>query len=255
MLSSLMGRFKHATTPPQPVDLGLNHSYVKLHQAQRNRSFIEVIVEGDDVVYQSMVLGLDPQERTILIDELFPTGFVGMPGQKIQLSIRQQRGSKLKFESCILEQHQHDGAPIYVLEMPADVETDQRRSAYRLPIGHRLKVSSRFVGPDRQAFKGRVRNVSSTGVSLEVVVDNDDQFSYNDRLRHLTFDFAGLNIDCGVTVRSVEVDESELNKVVIGAEFVDLPALDQRVLERSIMRAQRERLRHLGQLESQLASV
>ncbi len=57
-----------------------------------------------------------------------------------------------------------------------------------------------------------------------------------------------------MAVRNVSV-EPERNKVRIGAEFVDLPPLDQRSLERSIMRVQRDRLRHGGEMEARLASA
>ena len=256
MISSLLDRLKRYSQVAAPVkiDSRVNQTYVRLHQAQRERSFIEVMVAGNDVVYQSMILELDPQEGTVLIDELFPLGFTGLPGHKVTLSIRLREGRKIKFDSVIVESHLHEDAPLYVLSMPKDVETDQRRSAYRLPIRN-VAIDSHFIGPDSLSYTGRLRNVSSTGISLEVETDgaaNDLAFHYNDQLKHFMFDFAGVNVDCGVKVRSIEVDPSDDHKLVIGAEFLDLPLTEQRVLERSIMRVQRERVRHAGEVESQL---
>ncbi len=260
MISSLFDRYKHfrrnGVAVDQPgADLALNQTYLQLHQAQRQRSFIEVKVKGDDVVYQSIILALDPEEQTILIDELFPTGFVGMAGQRVSISIRQKAGRKLAFDSVIKEQYKDDGTPIYVLAMPKDMERDQRRSAYRLPISRTMNIESHFTGPDQQRYLAKLRNVSSTGISIEVEAEDAAEFHYNDQLTEVAFDFAGTNIDCELAVRNVEVTESDHPRVLIGAEFIDLPYLEKNGLEKSIMRIQRDRLKYAGSMESQMAVV
>lgn len=257
MILSIVDRYKSLTHKnddhKSKADPALNQTYLQLYQAQRAHHFVEVRIDGDDAVYQSMILSLDPEEKTILIDELFPKGFVGLPGQRVHVSIRQAGGRKIKFGSAILEQHQHDEAPIYVLAMPAALDSDQRRNAYRLSIGGGFKIHPQFVGPNQESFQARLRNVSSSGVALEVEVDDPDYFRHNDHLSHVAFDFAGISFDCDMAVRSVAVTETDQSKVLIGAEFVDLPALEKRVLEKSIMRIQRDRIRLGGEMETQLA--
>lgn len=256
MFTSLIDRYKNlrSAKPANEADQALNQSYLYLNQAKRNRSFVEVSVAGDDVVYQSMILELDPQERTILIDELFPVGFIGMVGQAVQLRIRQPEGRKLKFDAVIQQQHHYDDAPLYVLEMPREIEVDQRRRAYRLPIGNKVAISSHFIGPNQVPYQAQVRNLSSTGMGLEVAIEDSVALNYNDLLSHVMLDFAGVNIECEMAVRSV-AEEPERQSLLIGAEFVDLPALEQRVLEKSIMRIQRQRINYGSELESQLAGV
>ncbi len=259
MFSTLIDRYKSLRGHKEDSrpDSKLNHSYLSLHQAQRDHRFLEVTAAGDDVVYQSIILELDPEERTLLIDELFPNDFVGMPGQRVKVSIRLDGGRKMKFETDITEKYIHEDAPLYVLAMPMDIAVDQRRNAFRLPIGDRVEIDSRFIGPDEQRYHGRLRNVSSSGILLDVMVQGEsaNSFHYDDLLSHVTFDFAGLNIDCGVSVRSIDVDQTDDRHCFIGAEFVDLPAQEQRSLERSIMRIQRDRLRMSGNAEAQLSMV
>ena len=256
MISSWLDRYKSlrgkADEQPPVADPALNRAYLQLFQAQRDHHFIDVQIDGDDVVYQSMILALDPEEKTILIDELFPTGFEGLPGQRVHICIRAPKGRKMKFDSVIQEQHRHDDVPVYVLAMPETLDADQRRSAYRLPIGA-INIQPYFVGPDNQNYVARLRNVSSTGLGLEVDVEDPDQFHDADRLSHVVFDFAGISFDCDMTVRNVSAEAPSANRIRIGAEFVDLPPLEQRVLEKSIMRIQRDRLRLGGDLEGQLA--
>lgn len=258
MIDTLVKRYRALLARQKPErpegDPSLNRTYVQLYQAQREHYFIDVQVDGDDVVYQSMILDLDPEEKTILIDELFPTGFEGLPGQRVEICIRQPKGRKVRFDSQILEQHVHDDAPVFVLAMPEEgLYADQRRKAYRLAVGSGIQIKPHFVGPDQQNYLARLRNLSSTGLGLEVEVDDTRQFNFNDRLKHVEFDFAGVTFDCDMTVRNISAADEAQKKVLIGAEFVDLPALEQRVLEKSIMRIQRDRIRLAGDMENQMA--
>lgn len=257
MLAKLLDRYKsfwrNLSEPEAPdADFALNQIYLQLHQVQRRHSLIEVVVDGDDVIYQSMILALDPEEKTILIDELFPTGFVGLAGQLVDISVRLQAGKMLKFQSEILQNHNHDGSPLYVLTMPEELHSDQRRNAYRLPISRKASIQPHFIGPDQQAYHAKLRNLSSSGVAMEVELDNADEFHYNDHLTDFDVDFAGLNIGCDLAIRNVEVDELDERRVFIGASFIDLPAEEQRLLERSIMRIQRERLQYSEQAVGQV---
>lgn len=247
---SLLGR----DGKQQPkADSALNRTYLQLFQAQRKHYFLEVRVDGDDVLYQSMILELDPDEKTILIDELFPAGFVGLPGQRVHVEIRQPGGRKIKFATTILEQHSYDESPIYVLAMPRTLEGDQRRDAYRLPLAGGVEICPQFVGPDQRNYLARLCNVSSSGIGMELDLDDPEHFHYNDSLSHVAFEFAGITFDCDMAVRNVAATGPEHKKVWIGAEFLNLPALEQRVLEKSIMRIQRNRIRHGAEIESQLS--
>lgn len=256
MLTNLVERFKAFRGGPNKiaqrdtVDSALNRVYLALHQMQRDRHFIEVCVDGDDRIYQSILLSLDPEHRTILIDGLFPEGFIGLAGQHVHISIRQKAGRKVKFQSVILERHNYNDTPLYVIEMPTSLDLDQRRSAYRLPIHSKTTIESNFVAPDSQAYKGRLRNLSSTGLCMEVEGENIEQIHCDDHLTDVIFDFAGINMDCELTVRTINDGK---NCWVIGAEFVDLPVQEQRLLEKSIMRIQRDRIKYAGDMQLQQA--
>ena len=257
MISTIVERYKslrNKKSEEQPdVDPLLNQTYLQLYRAQRAHHFLEVRVDGDDAIYQSMVLAVDPEEKTLLIDELFPTGFVGLPGQRVHVAIRQPEGRKIKFGSTILAQHEYEEAPVYVLAMPEAMDSDQRRNAYRLPIAGGYTIRPQFVGPDKQEYPARLCNVSTSGLALEVELDDPENFHRNKQLSHIAFDFAGINVDCDIAVRNVVVADEARHKVLVGAEFVDLPPLEQRVLEKSIMRIQRDRIRLGGEQETQMA--
>ena len=244
---------KQAGAVHRSADKAFNSTYLQLFQAKRDHHLIEVMVDGDDVVYQSIILELDTDERTLLIDELFPTGFVGLPGQRVMISIRQQQGRRLSFRSEIVQYQLVDDAPVYVLAMPRDLDSDQRRNAYRLPINNDIVIESQFVGPDQKTYRGRVCNLSRTGLSLALDEAQSEAFRREDDVNHLRFDFAGINVDCTAKVRNIEVPETAQQPLRIGAEFVGLSPMVERSLERSILRIQRDRLRVAGQQEANLS--
>jgi c-di-GMP-binding flagellar brake protein YcgR len=230
------------------VDSELSNVYLTLHHAQHQHCFLEVAPDSGDEVYQSMILSLDPEERTILIDELFPTDFVGLPGQCVNISIRQTEGRKLQFSSVIVERHEHRGQPLYVLAMPQVIEADQRRSSYRLPMAYDVNIKSSFVGPDDQNYRARLRNLSAGGVCVELDGEVASDWWKDNKLTEFMFDFGGINVDCQLDIRNVSNTTGEVKGSVLGGEFSNLSAVTQRELERSIMKVQRDRARITGDL-------
>lgn len=230
---------------PAVIDPALNQVYLALHQVHRKRQFIEISIDGDDAVYQSMIIDLDPQARTLLIDELFPRGFDGLVGQCLTVTVRQLAGRKLRFETVIVEALRDDRAPLYSLAMPATLEGDQRRSAYRLPVNRRQSIESKFVGVNNDSYQARLSNVSVSGVGLELQGDVCADFNVGDELNGLCFDFAGIDVNCDLSVKSVQVIEGEQPSTLLGGEFVDLPAREQRLLARRIANMQRQRIQQV----------
>jgi hypothetical protein len=104
MFSTLIDRYKslRGNIEDGRPDAKLNHNYLSLYQVQRDHRFLEVTIDGDDVVYQSIILELEPEERTILIDEFFPNDFVGLPGQRVSVAVRLDGGKKMQFKTDIV---------------------------------------------------------------------------------------------------------------------------------------------------------
>ena len=257
MLSSLFERVRALRGRPEvakPADGALNRIYLQLHQAQRQRHFLDVAIDGDHVSYQSMILALDPTEKTVLIDELFPKGFEGLPGQRLQVTVRQPEGRKLRFRSTILERHSHDGSPIYVLAMPRGVESEQRRNAYRLAVGG-ADIPVHFSLHDKSVLVASLLNLSTSGIGLLLNEYDAEKLRYDDPLHRVRFEFAGLLVECDMTVRNVASFGEGSGGALVGAEFIQLPAQEQRALERAIARIQRDRLRRSSELESELTQV
>ena len=240
MLQSLFGFKKDSSAI---VDLSNQQVVHRLQQAQQQREFVEVCVPGDDMVYQSLVLELDQDENTILIDELFPGNVLVTPGQMLRFSIRQHGGRSLKFQSQVMEVYSYDDAPLYVIALPDLIDYDQRRNSYRLPVDRIHTVDVDFTAPDNKIYSGRIGDISASGLSLWLPQETEIDLSYGNRLGNVNFEFAQLNIHSDLVVRNIPKSFNSETEIRIGAEFLDLSSQEARELEQTILQLQRERLR------------
>lgn len=237
-----LDRLRGGNQPPVVIDPALNQVYLALHQIQRKRQFIEVSFDGDDVIYQSMVLEIDPHKKTLWVDELFPRGYEGLAGQAVSVCVRQEHGRKLRFQSVIIEPVDDAGnAPTYLLAMPASLEGDQRRSAYRLPLP-KSDIEPEFLDPDNNRHRARLNNLSVSGVGLVLKGDFSDIWHVGDAFSDVCFGFAGIDVNCELRVKSLQAVEGAVTCTLVGGEFVDLQAREQRLLARSIATMQRQRI-------------
>ena len=249
MLQSLFG-LKKESSPI--VDFGNQQVLFRLQQARDNREFVEVSLPHDDTVYQSLLLELDQEENTLLIDELFPGSAFVTPGQNLRLSIRQHGGRSLKFQSQVIESYHYDDAPLYVISMPEFIDYDQRRNAYRLPVDANIMVEVDFTAPDNKIYSGRVGDISSGGMSLFLPKPPECELNYGQRLANVNFEFAQLNIHSDLVVRNLPDIMNAEGEIRIGTEFNGLATGKVRELEQTILQLQRERLRRGEQMRESL---
>lgn len=232
-------------------DLVRHHIFVALQRAMMARTMLEVRVQGDERVYQSLILELDSDEGTVLIDELFPGTYEGVPGQKMDICLRQKGGRSLRFAATILQRHSYDGAPIYVINMPEDLNQDQRRASFRLPIDTEIMVESHFVGPDHCHYTGQLRNLSSGGLCLATDQDDRIALAYDDVLKDLIFEYEGVQVECEAKVKNIITDIETRNPTQVGVQFQQMSTSEHRQLEQLILKMQRQYLRNRDdQLES-----
>lgn len=233
MLRNWLHRYRQRhRRSPDPT--ALRTVYVTLFEVQRSHALIDVTVDGIEARYQSIILGIDPDLGTVTIDELFPRGFVGLPGQPVVVTVRLDGARRLSFATHIIERRREDGVELYQLMLPQALDYDQRRGAFRLSLGASLVVPSRFVGPGQQPCAATVRDLSSTGIRLAIT--EPAALCQGDMLDDLRFEFAGRSFRCRADVRNVDVENG-----TVGAAFVDLPRPEQRALERIIAQLQRQR--------------
>lgn len=214
--------------------------YLNLFDVQRSHALIDVAIDGIDARYQSIIIGVDPERGILEIDELFPPGFVGLPGQPVTVSVRLDGKRRLTFASHIISRHDDGQLESYWLALPESVDYNQRRGSFRLQLGQGWGVNSEFLTPEQERCSARVRDLSSTGIRLEVV--GATRPAAGDVLEDLQFEFAGRNFHCAADVRNVTNSGNTSDHFLIGAQFKDLSRVEQRSLERMIMQMQRQQV-------------
>jgi c-di-GMP-binding flagellar brake protein YcgR len=212
---------------------------LNLIEAQRSRAIIDVSVPGLKQGYQSVILGVDIARGSLLIDELFPAGFIGMAGQALTIAVRRMDGSRATFSTQIVERLRSGGVDNYRVVLPASVDYRQRREVFRLELAASGSTRSEFCTENRQFCAAQLLDVSATGVRLGL--QNAIEIAEGDVLTGLDFEFEGLHFQCQADVRHVRSERS--GATAIGVAFRNLPRVQQRQLERSIMQLHRRGVR------------
>lgn len=220
---------------------------LNLIEAQRSRAIIDVEIVGAKQSYQSVILKVDIASGSMLIDELFPAGFIGVTGQPLVITVRRMDDSKVSFATQIIDRSRSGEVDNYRVTLPASIDYRQRREVFRLSVPHDAQVFSEFCTADRQFCAGFVQDLSTAGIRLEL--QNAIDITAGDTLTDLDFEFAGHSFKCQAEVRHIYNDR--FGGIAIGAAFRNFPRVQQRVLERIIMQQQRRSVRQArGEAES-----
>lgn len=228
--------------PPPPPPPARDAIEINLIAAQRSQAIIDLAIDG--ARFQSAILDVDDDAERIVIDALFPAGFVARPGQAVNVSVRlgERRQS---FESRILERRLGADGEQYHLSLPPAVGCRQRRAVWRLPLP--AATAAFDVGPVR--YNARARDVSALGIRLEL--PQWLPLPVGSLLEELEFDVLGEHFRCAAAIRNLR--DNSAGNTEIGAAFVDLPPLRQRLLERLLMQVQRQQLQHARRTQAATA--
>lgn len=211
--------------------------------AQRAQAIIDIALIGSTEHFQSAILAVDPSAQCIVIDELFPAGFVALPGQRVIVTLRLENDRRESFGTEVLSR---DDAGGYRLRLPESVDYRQRRAAFRVPVPQHWAHSGEFFAPGSSRCAATVRDISPSGIRLEVL--EWSPLKQGDTLEELHFELLGHHYECRASVRNIRVKGS--SSIEIGAAFIDLPRPQQRALERSIMQLQRRQAASVARLRT-----
>jgi len=117
-----------AVAPAAPDLQALRDVYLNLFDVQRSHALIDVAINGTDAHYQSIILDVDPLRGSVAIDELFPAGFVGLPGQPVTVTVRLDGARKLTFNTHILVRSETQGLKKAVAAYRAEIAALKRRT-------------------------------------------------------------------------------------------------------------------------------
>lgn len=215
--------------------------YMTLIKFQRNHNLVQVKFKGDDVTYQSMILRVNPEEQYLYIDELFPKsdGFIGLEGHTITVYVK-DKGITVSFDSKILKRGKEDGALYYKIELPTEIDKQQRRGAFRIQVDKTVDMGVQSLNVNDERLVAKIKDISITGVRLEIEGEHK-QIRSGSILRDLVVRYDnGEEFTCNLDVRNSETYEDPHHHTLVGGQFLDLSGEDKKTLEKFILKTQRE---------------
>jgi len=249
MLSGLRKRPGPAAISPDAERNNAQASFeqvvIRLQQLVEERSFVDVRFPGrSDTTYQSLILKIDPIERYLLIDELFPAhgAFFVTPGEEVEVTSI-CRGIPVRFNSWVkaISLDEADGYPAYRLALPDTVEAKQRRMSFRISVDPEAKLKLRIRGPDGGRLLCTVQDLSMGGLGFTCQGNLGDMLRSNNLLKSNLLSLPELpDISCDLEVRKFEFRKAPYRHTLVGGRFDGLSVQGQRQVEQFMLTLQRQ---------------
>lgn len=226
----------------------LEQVLIRLQQLVEERSFVDVRFPGKGGnAYQSLIIKVDPLERYVLIDELFPAhgALFITPGDEVEVtSVR--KGIPVRFTSWVkaVSLDEADGYPAYRLALPEAVEAKQRRTYFRVHIDSEAGVKLKIRGPERERLLCTVQDLSFGGVGFTCQGNLTDALRANNQLGNSILSIPGVpDISCDLEARSFEFRRKPYRHTLVGSRFVALTGASEKHLEQYLTLLQRQQRR------------
>jgi c-di-GMP-binding flagellar brake protein YcgR len=251
LFTGLLRKRKAAEPEAAPEELpqsSFEQVVIRLQQLVEERAFVDVRFPGRaSNTYQSLILKVDPLERYVLIDELFPAhgAFFISPGDEVDVtSVR--RGIPVRFTTWVksISIDEADGIPAYRLALPDAVEAKQRRTHFRVNLDPDAGVKLRIRGPEASRLLCTVQDLSHGGIGFSCQGNLSERLRENNQLRDSVLNIPGApDIPCSLEVRTFEFRRVPYRHTIVGARFDTLTPAAEKQLEQFLVLIQRQQRR------------
>lgn len=219
--------------------------YDRLHYLQNHHEWIDVTVckTGDN--FQSLILALDPDQKELLIDELYPldNDRLLQSGDRLEISSRSKR-APISFFTRILASELHQGEQAYRLELPEDIGIQHSRGAFRVYVENEvgLDIDMQIEGVAIPAV--RIINLSTDGIKLWLPTDAEHSLKSTPRVEDIVIRLPnGHYIDCDIELRNRYVINTPHPHIVAGGKLVVRNAPQRVKLQQYLAAIQRKQRR------------
>ncbi len=241
--------------PPAPGDdtpLSGDH-YLQLEYLRREHEWIQVSASKNERIYQSLILHIDPNNKELVVDELFPAEGVDLlqPGDTLEInSVTRQH--PISFFTRLLAREQWDDDTVYRLELPEEIGRNQSRGAYRVYVESEvgLDIEVTFDGEVLPAV--RIINLSADGIKLAFAEDMDQHFGQQRHFADCLIRLPdGTDVDCDIELRNLYTIRSPHLHSLGGGKLV-IKHPQQRVKLQQFLAAVQRRQRRMENREDSL---
>jgi len=237
----------HHEEPIKALENPINRQlYLTLYQIMRDHIFIYLTVDQDSQIFQSIILDIDPEKKTITIDDLFPQKhrFIGLEGHILNIAT-QIDGTRHYFKSKIIQMNKQGYAISYTVDIPEEMSEVQRRKSFRLNLTPTKQFAIRFLNAQLKHEIGKLRNISIDGAGFDAEGDLSQFWQPESILENCELILEGEKVfDLDLTIKTCQIIPTQHQIMsYIGVEFNDLTENQKNKLYKMIIKKQRAQLR------------
>lgn len=219
-----------------------NHGQIVsiLTRLRQERSLLTVSVAGSNREFRSAVLSVDPHQRLVTIDELYPERGHELVATGTELAILSRvDGVETRFRLRVASVGIDDGVYYYTTALPEEVLYNQRRQFVRVPVRLALQRHCRLYD-DERTVAIQLTDLSAGGFGAYVL--GGHEVTRSETLR-FEIELDGIEPLTGEAQILHAHHDKVRKRLQFGARFMGLPPRERAHLERVVVALQRELLR------------
>lgn len=211
-----------------------NEQHELLHQLLGQRQILEVVPQGSQRSYQSMIVAIDTKRNLLWLDDLFPPQRMLEIGD--QITVRHHRdGELLTITTPIIAWGSDFGASGMAVMLPDQACYQPRRAQLRYTLGEHMSISGKIRTLGEEPVYGTIEDISAGGLRILVAGNLLGQIHHGAILPLCEVNLSReLQIRCRARVRAFRICRSPYRGTQISLEFVDLSAPRQQQLQQFI---------------------
>ena len=205
-----------------------------LEQLKAQRQLLEIVPQGSQRSYQTMIIAIDAGRGLLWLDDLFPPQRLLEIGD--QITLRHHRdGELLTITTPVVAWGSDFGASGMAVMLPDEAVYHPRRAHLRYELGERLTLTGKIRTIGQEPVYGTVEDLSSGGLRILVAGNLLNQIHHGATLPLCEVNLSReLHVRCRARVRAFRMCRSPYRATRISLEFLDLPEARQRQLEQFI---------------------
>ncbi|MGH1472287.1 MAG: flagellar brake protein [Cellvibrionaceae bacterium] len=216
--------------------------YKSVLELQGNRQLIqiEISLNGHRRSYQSMIVGIDFEQRHLILDTFSPSLNPKFLEPNQSVTFRHSANNQiLEFSSQLLSVTE-DEEPLFIIDLPEDITYRQRRFYPRLDMSDSHHFSIKLKSPRHIPWFSKLKNISAGGASVSVGGDITNELTKNCQLKHceviLPF---GAKIPCSVTVKNFRYVKRPYEHTLLNVSFHEMQFQNRLELQHQISLSQK----------------
>lgn len=215
-----------------------------LGRLQREHLLVKISIAETANSFNSMLVKIDAENRTMLLDVLHPSSAHQQIIDKKDFNFYvEQHGIKISFKGSVKKVVEDDEKPAYLIDFPDKLLYQQRREAFRAPISKDTLLTITLTSADKKkTYKGMIDNVSRGGLCLRF--DHAEKCDFEE-FSHLSSQFVtteNIEMTCDVEIRNVTPD-SVHRHTIIGVKFKKLDKQQKRHIQNFALRMERKMIK------------